>query len=116
VVEFAILAGPMLIITFLIAQVGLIFHGRSTALAAATAGANAERRFESEPGSGLAAARLFLDRTSGALITSDVTVPPPEDDIVTVTVTGEVYPVLPIRMLRFTVTEVARRPVERWVP
>lgn len=112
-VEFAVLAFPLLLLTFMVVQAAFVFYARSTALAAATQGANAARAYNAPLSSGPAKANDFLTRTGGGLKNPSVTIRSTGTQI-TVTVTGEAQSILP--GVSFAVTQSASGPVERFVP
>jgi len=110
-VEMAILALPMLIITFTVAQTGLYFYARSVALGAATHGANVARSYDAAyRGDGVKNARLFLDIAGEGLITG-TPVQKTTATTVTVTVTSDIPSIIPF--VHFTVSQSATRPIER---
>jgi hypothetical protein len=92
-VEFAVLAFPLLLLTFMVVQAAFVFYARSTALAAATQGANAARAYNAPLSSGTAKASDFLTRTGGGLGPEGVHLL--QWNRVTVTVTGEAQTVIP---------------------
>ncbi|WP_117209906.1 TadE family protein [Allorhizocola rhizosphaerae] len=113
VVEFAIVALPMLIVTFMVVQAALVYYARSTALAAATQGANAARAYNAPSDAGQLRANNFLNQAGGGLRNHDVIVVFSGTDV-TVTVTGNAVPVLP--GFNFGVAQSASGPRERFVP
>lgn len=114
--EFVIVAPVMLLLTFMVVQAGVYFYAQSLALGAATIGVNTARQNEGQITEGETAARDFLAQVPGMLVEADVSVTPDPDldNVMRVTVTGNVFSVFP--GLDFTVTETARRPIERFVP
>jgi hypothetical protein len=113
-VEFAIIAGPLLLVTFMVIQTALVFYARSTALAAATQGANAARTYGSNPYvAGKDKAERFLAVIGGGLRDPEVTVES-SGTSVTVTVTGKAPGVIPF--MTFKITQSASGPIERFVP
>lgn len=113
VVEFAIVALPMLIVTFMVVQAALVYYARSTALAAATQGANAARAYNAPSDAGKSRANNFLRQAGGGLRNHDVAVDFGGTDV-TVTVTGKAVSVIP--GFDFGVTQSASGPIERFVP
>ncbi len=111
VVEFVILVGPLLIVTLMVVQVALVYYARSTALAAATQGANAARAYNAPAGAGETRANNFLTATGGGLRGHEVKVVS-DGTRVTVTVTGNAVSILPFD---FSVQQSATGPIERFV-
>jgi Flp pilus assembly protein TadG len=110
-VEFAIVAGGMILLTFAVIQVGLVFHARSIALAAAAQGANAARAYGTGTNdAGRNKARAFLDQAGDGLSGQNVTVSRTATEV-TVTVSGAAISVLP--GLTFTVSQSAHGSIER---
>lgn len=112
VVEFAIVALPLLIITFMLVQAALVFYARSTALAAATQGANAARSYNADTSAGQQRAQNFLTQAGGGLRDHDITTQYTPTDV-TVTVRGRAVSVLP--GLTFDVEQSASGPIERFI-
>ena len=109
-VEFAIVATAMILLIFAVVQVGLVYHARSLALAAATQAANAGRGYQAPTGSASDVAAGFLaDAGDGLTETSVTTVQTGTD--VSVTVTGTAISVLP--GITFTVSQTAHGSVEQ---
>jgi Flp pilus assembly protein TadG len=110
-VEFAIVAGAMILLTFAVIQVGLVFHARAIALAAATQGANAARSYGTgTDDAGRAKARTFLDQAGDGLADQAITVGR-SATAVTVTVSGTAISVLP--GMTFRVSQSASGSIER---
>jgi Flp pilus assembly protein TadG len=112
-VEFAILAFPLLILTFMLVQASLVWYAHSVALGAATQGANAGRLYGSSAGAGRTKALDFLDRVGPALADPVVTARLSNNEV-TVVVRGKARSVIP--GMSFTVTQSASGPVERFIP
>lgn len=112
-VEFAVLALPILVLTFVVAQAALVFYARSTALAAATQGANAARAYNAPTNAGVVKANDFLADVGNGLQNPVVTFSTTGTEV-TITVTGQARTIIP--GLSFTVTHSASGPVERFVP
>jgi Flp pilus assembly protein TadG len=93
-VEFAVLAFPLLLLTFMVVQAAFVFYARSTALAAATQGANAARAYNAPLASGSAKANDFLTRIGPGLKNPSVTLRSTGTQV-TVTVSGEAQTILP---------------------
>ncbi len=110
-VEFAVLAFPLLLLTFIVVQAAFVFYARSTALAAATQGANAARAYNAPLSSGTAKANDFLGRIGPGLKNPSVSLRS-NGTQVTVTVTGEAQTIIPF--VRFPVTQSATGPIERF--
>jgi Flp pilus assembly protein TadG len=110
-VEFAVLAFPLLLLTFMVVQAAFVFYARSTALAAATQGANAARAYNAPLASGSAKANDFLTRIGPGLKNPSVTLRSTGTQV-TVTVSGEAQTILPF--VRFPVTQSATGPIERF--
>lgn len=111
-VEFAIVAGPLLIVTFMVIQAALVFHARSTALAAATQGAQVARAYNSSAAAGKTKAENFLESIGQGLHDPEVEVTTGPTDI-TVTVTGHAPSIIPF--VTFDVSQTASGPIERFV-
>jgi Flp pilus assembly protein TadG len=112
-VEFAILTFPILLFTFMLVQVSLVWYAHSVALGAATQGANAGRLYGSSPSAGRTRAVQFLDRVGPALRDPTVTASVSGNQV-TVVVRGKARSVIP--GMTFTVTQSASGPVERFIP
>lgn len=111
-VEFAIVALPLLIVTFMVIQAAFVFHARSVALAAATQGAQVARAYRSSPAAGKTKAEGFLEDLGRGLRDSEVEVVISGTDV-TVTVRGRAPSIIPF--LTFDVTQTASGPIERFV-
>jgi Flp pilus assembly protein TadG len=112
-VEFAIVALPLLIVTFMVIQAALVFHARSMALAAATQGAQVARAYGSSLAAGKTKAEGFLDAVGQGLHDPEVEVVTSGTDV-TVTVSGTAPSVIPF--MTFNVRQTASGPIERFVP
>jgi Flp pilus assembly protein TadG len=112
-VEFAILAFPMLLFTFMLVQAALVWYAHSVALGAATQGANAGRLYGSSASAGRTKAADFLHRV-GPAMTDTVVTSQVRGNEVTVVVSGKARSVIP--GMSFTVTQSASGPVERFIP
>jgi len=112
-VEFAIVALPLLIVTFMVTQAALVFHARSMALAAATQGANVARGYGSSLAAGENKATAFLDTVGQGLRDPEVEATTSGTDV-TVTVTGRAPSIIPF--MTFNVSQSASGPIERFVP
>ena len=108
--ELAIVASGMIVLTFAVIQVGLVFHARSLAHAAATQGVNAARAYGATDEAGRLKAQAFLDQAGTGLRNQAVTVRRSGNDV-TVTVTGTAISVLP--GLTFRIEQSAHGSVER---
>ncbi|MEV4210176.1 TadE family protein [Micromonospora sp. NPDC049662] len=108
--EFAIIALPMILLTFAIIQTGLVFFAQSIALGAATQGVNAARGYQSSAAAGETRAGNFLAAAGVGLEDQQVVVTRSEKEA-HVTVTGQAITVLP--GLSWTVSKSAHGPVER---
>ena len=111
-VEFAIVALPLLIVTFMVIQAALVFHARSMALAAATQGAQVARGYGSSSGAGKTKAEDFLGVVGQGLQDPEVEVTASGTDV-TVTVRGHAPSIIPF--MTFNVTQTASGPIERFV-
>ncbi|MEU8088632.1 TadE/TadG family type IV pilus assembly protein [Micromonospora sp. NPDC049101] len=109
-VEFAIIALPMILLTFAVIQTGLIFFAQSIALGAATQGVNAARGYQSSAAAGESRATNFLSSAGTGLESQQVTVVRTATEV-RVTVTGQAITVLP--GLSWTISKSAHGPVER---
>ncbi|HZM81761.1 MAG TPA: TadE/TadG family type IV pilus assembly protein [Candidatus Limnocylindrales bacterium] len=113
--EFVIVAGPLLLVTFMVIQAALVFYSRSLALAAATQGANVARAYGSSLEAGEDKAERFLDAAGQGLRGPEVVVKTNSARTeVTVTVTGRAPSIVPF--MTFDIQQTARGPVERFVP
>lgn len=109
-VEFAVIALPMILLTFAVVQTGLIFFAQSIALGAATQGASAGRGYQSSAAAGETRAANFLSAAGVGLDNQRVVVTRTATEV-RVTVTGQAVTVLP--GLRWTISKSAHGPVER---
>ena len=109
-VEFAIIALPMILLTFAVVQTGLVFFAQSIALGAATQGVNAARGYQSTAAAGEARATNFLSAAGAGLENEQVVVTRTATEV-RVTVTGQAITVLP--GLNWRITKSAHGPVER---
>jgi Flp pilus assembly protein TadG len=112
VIEFAIVALPLLIVTFMVVQAVLVYYARVNALAAATQGANAARAYGSTTTIGHDKATQFLDTNNFGITGHNVTV---ASNGLTVTVTVNAAVVSLIPLMTFSVTHSAGGPIERFV-
>ncbi|WP_406083557.1 pilus assembly protein [Micromonospora zamorensis] len=108
--EFAVIALPMILLTFAVVQTGLIFFAQSIALGAATQGASAGRGYQSSAAAGETRAANFLSAAGVGLDNQRVVVTRTATEV-RVTVTGQAVTVLP--GLRWTISKSAHGPVER---
>ena len=109
-VELAIVAVGLLVLTFSVVQVGLVFYARSLAHAAATQAVNAARGYGATDDAGRVKARSFLDRAGAGLRSPVVTIKRVGNDV-TVTVSGSAVSVLP--WLSFSIEQSAHGSTER---
>ncbi|WP_444951012.1 TadE family protein [Micromonospora ureilytica] len=109
-VEFAVIALPMILLTFTVVQAGLIYFAQSIALGAATQGVNAARGYQSSAAAGETRATNFLSAAGAGLENQQVTVTRTATEA-RVTVTGQAITVLP--GLTWTISKSAHGPVER---
>ncbi|SBT40474.1 TadE family protein [Micromonospora narathiwatensis] len=109
-VEFAIIALPMLLLTFAVVQTGLVFFAQSIALAAATQGVNGARGYQSTAAAGESRALNFLSTAGAGLENRQVVVTRTATEV-RVTVTGRAITVLP--GFNWTISRSAHGPVER---
>lgn len=114
VIEFAILALPMLVMTAVVVQAGLIFYAQSIALAASTVGVNAARQNGGQPAAGKAAAEEFL-RGVPPVLTSVEVRPTSTATTVTITVRAKAFNAIWLPGFDFNIVERANRPIERFV-
>ncbi|MGI5211382.1 TadE/TadG family type IV pilus assembly protein [Plantactinospora sp. CA-290183] len=114
-VELAVLMPAILLLLLASIQAAAWFIARATALNAAQSAVAAQRAYQAEPGVGADRAEEFLDRAGDWLVGWEVTVtvPEPDDEQVSATVTGE-----PLRVMPFVslpgITETAFGTVERF--
>lgn len=109
-VELAIVSFGMLVLTFSVVQVGLVFYARSLAHVAATQAVNVARGYGSTDEAGRSKAYSFLERAGAGLRDPVVTIRRTGTDV-TVTVSGSAVSVLP--GLRITIEQSAHGSVER---
>ncbi|MEU7673543.1 TadE/TadG family type IV pilus assembly protein [Micromonospora taraxaci] len=109
-VEFAIIAMPMILLTFAVVQTGLVFFAQSIALGAATQGVNAARGYQSSAAAGETRAISFLSTAGVGLEDQQVDVTRTGTEV-HVTVTGHAITVLP--GFSWTISKSAHGPVER---
>lgn len=109
-VEFAVIALPMILLTFAVVQTGLVFFAQSIALGAATQGVNAARGYRATAATGEARATSFLSAAGAGLENEQVVVTRTATEA-RVTVTGRAITVLP--GFSWTITKSAHGPVER---
>jgi Flp pilus assembly protein TadG len=114
VVEAAITLPVVILLTMLVVQWALIWHGRHVAEAAAQDGLRAARGYQSSASSGQGAAESYLRAVAPRLLTSPRVVVIRTATTVTVHVHAGVLSVLPGS--GFDVDETAAAPVERYVP
>jgi Flp pilus assembly protein TadG len=112
VVEFVIIALPLLVVTFMVVQAALVYYARSTALAAATQGANAARAHNAPSDAGQSRVNNFLNQAGGGLRNHQFSLSRTDTDM-TVTVTGNAVSVIP--GFDFAVSQSASGPIERFV-
>ncbi|MDG4784949.1 TadE/TadG family type IV pilus assembly protein [Micromonospora sp. WMMD1102] len=115
-IEMAILFPVFVLLILLGVQVGLIFYGRTVALAAAQQGAVAEAAYGAPDGIGHTQASAYLTRMGDVLNDWEVTVAPagegaPEPTAVRVTVTGTTLGWLG---MRFQISQTAYSPIEQF--
>ncbi|MDT0532171.1 TadE/TadG family type IV pilus assembly protein [Micromonospora sp. DSM 115977] len=108
--EFAVIALPMILLTFAVVQTGLVFFAQSIALGAATQGVNAARGYQATAATGEARATSFLSAAGAGLEDEQVVVTRTATEA-RVTVTGRAITVLP--GFSWTITKSAHGPVER---
>lgn len=109
-VEFAIVASVMIIVTFVVIQVGLVYYARSIALGAATHGVSVGRAFNASDTAAGNAAENFLDQAGDGLEGRNVTVDQDADEI-EVIITGTAISVVP--GMTFSVRQSARGSIEQ---
>lgn len=112
VIEFAVVAGPLLIVTFLVIEAALVYYARVNTLAAATQGANVARAYGSNAAAGHDKAMDFLSQNGRGVRDPEVTVTFNGDEV-TVTVSATARSIIPFVDIR--VTHSAGGPVERFV-
>jgi Flp pilus assembly protein TadG len=113
VVEAAITLPAIIMLTLLVVQYALLWHGRHVAESAARDGLEAARAYEAPEGAGQAAARSYLTDVAPNLLTSpDVTVTR-TPTTVSVSVTARVLRVIPVG--DYSVSETVQGPIERFV-
>lgn len=112
VIEFVIITLPLLMVTFMVVQAALVYYARSTALAAATQGANAARAYNAEHNAGQLRANNFLSQAGGGLRNHQISLSRTGTDV-TITVTGNAVSVIP--GFTFGVSQSASGPIERFV-
>ncbi|MBV1851741.1 TadE/TadG family type IV pilus assembly protein [Catellatospora tritici] len=110
-VEMAILALPLLVVTFIVVQAALVYQAKALALAAATQGANAARNYGSDATAGRDRARSFLRRVDFGITDTEIAASV-NADVATVTVKGKAQSIIPF--WEFSVSHTAYGPVERF--
>ncbi|WP_328383703.1 pilus assembly protein [Micromonospora zamorensis] len=108
--EFAIIALPMILLTFAVIQTGLVYFAQSIALGAATQGVNSARGYQSSSTAGETRTTNFLSAAGVGLENQQVIVTRSATEV-RVTVTGQAITVLP--GLSWTISKSAHGPVER---
>jgi Flp pilus assembly protein TadG len=112
--ELAVLGSALLLLVFTAVQVGLWFHARSLALAAAQQGASAGSSYHANPQAGVVRAHAFLTKAAQDTLQA-VTVSPAgtTPTVVRIEVTGRALSVLP-GIPGLPVRQAAEAPVERF--
>ncbi|GHJ49418.1 hypothetical protein Cs7R123_67600 [Catellatospora sp. TT07R-123] len=110
-VEMAIMALPLLILTFMVVQAALVYQAKGLALAAATQGANAARNYGSDATTGRDRARAFLRRVGFGITDTDISASV-SGGTATITVKGKAQSIIP--WMTFEVSQTAYGPVERF--
>jgi Flp pilus assembly protein TadG len=114
VLEAVIVVPAMLLLTMLVVQYALLWHGRHVAQAAAQDGLQAARAFQATPQAGEQAARAYLAQVAPNLLRNVDTRVEQSATTVTVTVDADVLPLMTFGTL--TVSERAAGPREAFVP
>ena len=109
-VEFAIVASAMIVVTFVVIQVGLVYFARSIALGAATQGVTAGRAYGALPGAGENRAWDFLEQAGDGLTGQGVDVNQTAGEI-EITVSGFAISVVP--GITFEVSQSAHGSIEQ---
>ena len=112
-VEFAVIAGPLFVFTFLVVQAGLVLYARSVALGAATQADSAARAYQSNTGAGIDKANQFLDRAGGGLLRDTQVTVTSDAGGITVTVSGHAPSLIP--GVSFPISQSAIGPQEGWI-
>nr|WP_277351633.1 TadE/TadG family type IV pilus assembly protein [Microbispora sp. CL1-1] len=112
--EMVILFPLLLLVVAAAVQAVFVYQAHSTAQAAAQEGVRAARTDGASRSAGPAAAVRFATRVGGAFLTHPDARAGGDAGTVEVVVTGRVPSFLPIA--QWTVSEVARAPVERFIP
>ena len=100
----------MVLVTLVVVQFALVWHGRHLAQAAAQAGVTAAHGVHTDPGAARGAAGDYLDQVAPHLLTDRTITAAVAGGTVTVTVTAHVETILPFADLSITAT--AAGPVE----
>lgn len=111
-VEVAMVAVVVLMLVFMIIQVGLFYHARKVAQSAARQGVDAGRQLGSSPGDGVAQAEAFLAKYGGSVRGAAVSSAGSTAEELHITVTGGVATLIP--GLELNVSQDAHGPIERW--
>ncbi|MGI5157292.1 TadE/TadG family type IV pilus assembly protein [Microbispora sp. CA-102843] len=112
--EMVILFPLLLLVVAAAVQAVFVYQAHATAQAAAQEGVRAARAHGASRSAGPAAALRFASRVGGAFLTHPAARAGGDAGTVEVVVTGRVPSFLPIA--KWTVSEVSRAPVERFVP
>jgi len=110
-VELAIMALPLLVVTFIVVQAAFVYQAKGLALAAATQGANAARNYGSDANVGRDRAREFLRRVGFGITDTEITASV-NGNVATITVKGKAQSIIPF--WDFPVSQTAFGPVERF--
>jgi Flp pilus assembly protein TadG len=113
IVEAAITLPVIIVMTMLVVQYALLWHGRHVAESAARDGMEAARGFDASPEAGQTAARSFLTDVAPNLLTRPDVIVTRTPTTVRVLVTAHVLRVVPFGA--FTVSESAQGPIEQFV-
>lgn len=113
IVEAAITLPVIIVMTMLVVQYALLWHGRHVAESAARDGLEAARGYEALPGAGQAAARGYLADVAPRLLTAPNVRVTRTPTTVRVLVTAHVVRVVPFG--DYAVSESVQGPLERFI-
>lgn len=108
----AVITLPVIVaVTLIVVQLGVLWMAHNAAAAAAQDGAAAAAAYTAGEATGEATAQEFLRQTAGGLILLPDVRAHSDGQVVTVTVTGQAYTILPFMHLSVSVSQAA--PIEK---
>lgn len=112
VFEFILLVPVLIVLTLLVVQFALVWHGKQVAQAAAAEGVTAASGWQRTASDGAAEAERFLQQVAPQLLSDRSVTASDGGGSVTITVTAHVSTVVPFA--DFTIVESASGPVEQF--